>query len=173
MFMEFCLPGARRYYRPNPLYEKLKLKEKMVPSFLNKLETDNIDSCENFQEHKKEINFYRNLHSRLLLQSSLVKKSLVQVKQDYKEVKADWYLLQQYLTEMNLTVEDEQEKTSNLQKQQHQVSEAARELELATSQQESLFQNELPPQEPPAELCPQQPQTSLDESPSSWIISTV
>ncbi|XP_028640255.1 disks large homolog 5-like [Grammomys surdaster] len=135
----------RPYYRPNPLYEKLKLKEKMVTSFLNKLETENIDSCENFQEHKKEINFYKNLHNRLLLQSSVVKKSLVQVKQDYKEVKADWYLLQQYLTEMNLTVEDEQEKTSNLQKQQHQVSEAARELELARSQQESLLQNELSP----------------------------
>ncbi|XP_028639937.1 disks large homolog 5-like, partial [Grammomys surdaster] len=109
------------YHRPNPLYEKLKLKEKTVMSFLHKLEMENIDFSENFQGHKKKINFYRNLHSRLLLQSSVVKKTLVQVKQDYKEVQADWYLLQQYLTEMNLTVEDEQEKTNNLQKQQHQV----------------------------------------------------
>ncbi|XP_028617189.1 disks large homolog 5-like [Grammomys surdaster] len=138
--------NKRPYHRPNPLYEKLKLKEKTVMSFLHKLEMENIDFCENFQGHKKKINFYRNLHSRLLLQSSVVKKTLVQVKQEYKEVQADWYLLQQYLTEMNLTVEDEQEKTNNLQKQQHQVSEAAREMELATSQQKSLLQNELPPQ---------------------------
>lgn len=59
MFMEFCLPGARPYYRPNPLYEKLKLKEKTVMSFLHNLEKDNIEFSENFQEHKKETNFYR------------------------------------------------------------------------------------------------------------------
>ncbi|XP_028611557.1 disks large homolog 5-like [Grammomys surdaster] len=161
--------NKRPYYRQNPLYEKLKLKEKTVMSFLNKLEMENTEFCENVQEHKKEINFYRNLQSRLLLQSSVVKKSLVKVRQDCKEVQADSYLLQQYLTELNLNVKDEQQKINNLpnQQQQDKVSETARELELDTSQEESLLQNELSPQEPPVELPPQQPQTSLDESPSS------
>ncbi|XP_028639972.1 disks large homolog 5-like, partial [Grammomys surdaster] len=111
----------RPYYRQNPLYEKLKLKEKTVMSFLNKLEMENTEFCENVQEHKKEINFYRNLQSRLLLQSSVVKKSLVKVRQDCKEVQADSYLLQQYLTELNLNVEDELQKTNNLPTQQQQV----------------------------------------------------
>ncbi|XP_034375334.1 disks large homolog 5-like [Arvicanthis niloticus] len=125
--------NKRPYYSPNPLYEKLKLKEKMIMTFLHKLEMDNIECTENFEEHKKEINFYRNLHSRLLLQNALVKKTLVTLKKDCKEVQADWYLLQQNLIDMNLNGEDEPEETSNLQEQQHQVSETARDLELATS----------------------------------------
>ncbi|XP_034375155.2 disks large homolog 5-like [Arvicanthis niloticus] len=165
--------NKRPYYSPNPLYEKLKLKEKTIMTFLHKLEMDNIECTENFQEHKKEINFYRNLHSRLLLQNALVKKTLVTLKKDCKEVQADWYLLQQNLIDTNLNCEDEQEETSNLQEPQHQVSETARELEVATSQEESLLKNELPPQEPPAELQPQKPESSLDESPSSQIISSV
>ncbi|XP_034375349.1 disks large homolog 5-like [Arvicanthis niloticus] len=165
--------NKRPYYSPNPLYERLKLKEKTIMTFLHKLEMDNIEFHENCQEHKKEINFYRNLHSRLLLQNSLVKKTLATLKQDCKDLQADWYLLQQYLIELNLNGEDEQEETNNLQEQRHQVSETAGELELATSQEESLLKNELPPQEPPAELQPQQPESSLDESPSSQFISSV
>ena len=41
------------------LYEKLKMKEKEVMSFLHNLEMENIEARENNQELKKEINVYR------------------------------------------------------------------------------------------------------------------
>jgi hypothetical protein len=50
MFTEFSLPGARTYHRQNLLYEKLKLKEKEVMSFLHNLEMENIEARENNQE---------------------------------------------------------------------------------------------------------------------------
>ncbi|XP_063134674.1 disks large homolog 5-like [Rattus norvegicus] len=95
------------YFRPNPFYEKLKIKEKEVMSLLNNLDTNNIEHREKFQELKKEINFYRNLHSRLLMDQACMKKKLVTLKQESKE-------LQRYLFEWNPNDEDGQEKTSNL-----------------------------------------------------------
>ncbi|XP_063134831.1 disks large homolog 5-like [Rattus norvegicus] len=47
------------YFRPNPFYENLKIKEKEVMSLLHNLDTKNIEHHEKFQELKKEINFYR------------------------------------------------------------------------------------------------------------------
>ncbi|XP_063134758.1 disks large homolog 5-like [Rattus norvegicus] len=47
------------YFRPNPFYENLKIKEKEVMSLLHNLDTKNIEHREKFQELKKEINFYR------------------------------------------------------------------------------------------------------------------
>ena len=47
-----------------------------------------------------------------------------------------------------------------------QVSEAARELGLATAEEDSILQNELPGQEAPAEHHLQHPQSSSDESSS-------
>ncbi|XP_063134641.1 disks large homolog 5-like isoform X1 [Rattus norvegicus] len=106
------------YFRPNPFYENLKIKEKEVISLLHNLDTKNIEHREKFQELKKEINFYRNLHSRLLMDQACMKKKLVTLKQESKE-------LQRYLFELNPKDEDEQEKTSNLQTQQNVVSETA------------------------------------------------
>jgi hypothetical protein len=59
MSMEFSLPGARTYHRQNLLYEKLKMKEKEVMSFLHNIEMAYIEACENNLELKKEINFFR------------------------------------------------------------------------------------------------------------------
>lgn len=59
MFTEFSLPGARTYHRQNLLYEKLKMKEKEVMSFLHNLEMEYIEARKNNQELKKEINVYR------------------------------------------------------------------------------------------------------------------
>ena len=59
MFIELYLPGDRPYYTPNPLYEKLKLKEKEIMTFLHTLEKENIEAKQTFQDLKKEINFYR------------------------------------------------------------------------------------------------------------------
>ncbi|XP_063134803.1 disks large homolog 5-like [Rattus norvegicus] len=103
------------YFRPNPFYENLKIKEKEVMSLLHNLDTKNIEHREKFQELKKEINFYRNLHSRLLMDQACMKKKLVTLKQESKE-------LQRYLFELNPNDEDEQEKTSKLQTQQNVVS---------------------------------------------------
>ena len=47
-----------------------------------------------------------------------------------------------------------------------QVSETARELGLATAEEDSILQNELPCQEAPAEHHPQHPSSSSDESSS-------
>ena len=57
--MESYLPGARPYHRQNPLYEKLKLKEKEIMTYLHILEMENMEARENKQELKKEKNFYR------------------------------------------------------------------------------------------------------------------
>ncbi|XP_063134870.1 uncharacterized protein LOC134483560 isoform X1 [Rattus norvegicus] len=56
-----------------------------------------------------------NLHSRLLMDQACMKKKLVTLKQECKE-------LQRYLFELNPKDEDEQEKTSNLHTQQNVVS---------------------------------------------------
>ncbi|XP_063134790.1 disks large homolog 5-like [Rattus norvegicus] len=110
------------YFRPNPFYENLKIKEKEVMSLLHNLDTKNIEHREKFQELKKEIHFYRNLHSRILMDQACMKKKLVTLKQESKE-------LQRHLFELNPTEEDEQEKTSNLQTQQNVVSETAGDME--------------------------------------------
>ena len=59
MFTELSLPGARTYHRQNLLYEKLKMKEKEVMSFLYNLEMEYVEVQENNQELKKEINLYQ------------------------------------------------------------------------------------------------------------------
>eukprot|EP00073_Rattus_norvegicus_P054582 XP_017457002.1 PREDICTED: disks large homolog 5-like [Rattus norvegicus] len=113
-----CVTGGSMnkspYFRPNPFYEKLKIKEKEVMSLLHNLNTNNIEHREKFQELNKEINFYRNLHSRLLMEQACMKKKLVTLKQESKEV-------QRYLFDVNRNDKDKQEKTSNLQTQQNLV----------------------------------------------------
>ncbi|XP_017176562.1 spermatogenesis associated glutamate (E)-rich protein 4-like isoform X1 [Mus musculus] len=151
--------------RQNPLYEKLKLKEKEIMTFLHNLEMENMEAQENKQELKKETHFYRNLHSRLLMEENLIKKKSMTLQQESKEVQADWAIIHQRLVELNLSVKDEQE-NSNLETPEYQVSEAARELGLATAEEDSILQNELPGQEAPAEHHLQHPQSSSDESSS-------
>ncbi|XP_052028748.1 disks large homolog 5-like, partial [Apodemus sylvaticus] len=98
---------------------KLKLKEKEIMTFLHTLEKENIEAKQNFQDLRKEINFYRNLHSRLLMQKNLMNKRLVILKQENKEVHADWTIIQQYLVDLNLIDKGEQ-KPSIFQDLQHQ-----------------------------------------------------
>ena len=61
-----------------------------------------------------------NLHSRLLIETMLVKKRRFMLMQESKEVLLDWSLIEKYLVGLNMNGKDEQEKTSNLQTQ-HQV----------------------------------------------------
>lgn len=113
--------NKRPYFKPNPFYEKLKKKEKEVMSLLHNLRTENPDMTENLQELKKEMNFYRNLHSRIILEKTLMKKKLVKLKQENKGVQLDGAVLQKYLFHLNMNDKDGQEKTSTLQTQQHQM----------------------------------------------------
>ncbi|EDL37221.1 mCG56332 [Mus musculus] len=158
--------NKRPYHRQNRHYKELKLKEKEIMTYLHDLEMKNMEARENKQELKKEINFYRNLHTRILLEENLIKKKLAILQQESKEVLANWAIIHQCLVELNLSGKDKQEKTSNLKTQEHQVSETARELGLATAEEDSILQNELPRQEAPAEHHPQHPPSSSDESSS-------
>ncbi|XP_052028767.1 disks large homolog 5-like [Apodemus sylvaticus] len=152
----------------NPMYEQLKLKEKEIKrrSFLHNLEMEKIEAQENIQDLKKEINFYSNLHSRLLMEKMLVKKRRVMLMRESKEVLLDWSLIEKYLVGLNMNDKDKHEKTSNLQTQ-HQVPEMVARAEISTDQEEGHMQNDFPPQEPPAEHHPQQPHNFLDESSST------
>uniref|UniRef100_A0A8C6IAS9 Spermatogenesis associated glutamate (E)-rich protein 4B n=1 Tax=Mus spicilegus TaxID=10103 RepID=A0A8C6IAS9_MUSSI len=158
--------NKRPYHRQTRHYKELKLKEKEIMTYLYNLEMKNMEARENKQELKKEINFYRNLHSRILLEENLIKKKLMILQQESKEIHADLAIIHQRLVELNLSGKDEQEKTSNLKTQEHQVSETVRELGLATAEEDSILQNELPHQEAPAEHHPQHPPSSSDESSS-------
>ena len=61
-----------------------------------------------------------NLHSRLLIETMLVKKRRFMLIQESKEVLLDWSLIEKYLVGLNMNGKDKHEKTSNLQTQ-HQV----------------------------------------------------
>ncbi|XP_052028772.1 disks large homolog 5-like [Apodemus sylvaticus] len=166
MNKRYALLQTQPFQRLNPMYEQLKLKEKEVKSFLHNLEMEKIEARENIQDLKKEINFYSNLHSRLLIEKMLVKKRRVMLMRESKEVLLDWSLIEKYLVGLNMNGKDKQEKTSNLQTQ-HQVPETVARAEISTGQEEGLMQNDFPPQETPAEHHPQQPHNFLDESSST------
>eukprot|EP00073_Rattus_norvegicus_P035764 XP_008760971.1 PREDICTED: disks large homolog 5-like [Rattus norvegicus] len=118
LFIEIYLPVSRPHFRPNPFYENLKIKEKEVMSLLHNLQLENTEIPPSFQELKKEINFYCNLHSRIQMEKSLLKKKLVTLKQESNVIQLDCAVLQKYLLDLNLENNDKQEKTSNLQTQQ-------------------------------------------------------
>ncbi|NP_775092.3 spermatogenesis associated glutamate (E)-rich protein 2 isoform 1 [Mus musculus] len=163
---------TRPLQKLNPFYKQLILKKNQVMSSLHKLQMENIEAQENIKELKKEINYYTNLHSRLMMEKNLIKMSVTQ-KRESKEVQIDWALIEKYLVDLNLNGKDEQEQTSNHETQQLQDSETPARAEISTFQEESLLQNEFPPQETPAELHSQYPQSTLDESNYIQYISSV
>ncbi|GAB1303333.1 Spermatogenesis-associated glutamate (E)-rich protein 4D [Apodemus speciosus] len=136
--------NKRPFEKPNLMYGTIQLKE--IMSFLHNLEMEKIEAQENIQELKKEINFYTNLKSRLLMEKTLVQKRLLTLRQESKEVHVDWALIEKYLVKLNVNGEDEQEKTSNLQTQP-QVSDPLARAEISKAQDEGLLQKEMPPQE--------------------------
>uniref|UniRef100_A0A8C6GS03 Disks large homolog 5 N-terminal domain-containing protein n=1 Tax=Mus spicilegus TaxID=10103 RepID=A0A8C6GS03_MUSSI len=146
----------------NPFYEQLKLQNKQVMSTVYKSLKKLIEAQENIHKLNQKISLYSNLHSRLMVEKNLTKMSITR-KRESKEVHIDWALIEKYLVDLNQNGKDEQEQTSNHETQQLQDSKTPARAEMSTSQQESLLQNEFPPQEPPAELHPQYPQSTLDE----------
>ncbi|XP_076769315.1 uncharacterized protein LOC143434468 [Arvicanthis niloticus] len=103
---------------------------------------DTFKAYETQQQLKKETHFYSKLQKRIMLEKDLLHEHLDTLNQ---AVYIDFRVIQKYLVGFNLNDEEEQEKTSNLQTQHHQVSETARGLKLATSQKEHPLQDELPP----------------------------
>jgi hypothetical protein len=55
------------------------------------------------------------------MEKNLIKKKLVILKEESKKVQVDWAIIHQYLVDLNLSGKDEQEKTSNLETQEHQI----------------------------------------------------
>ncbi|EDL38706.1 mCG22198, partial [Mus musculus] len=147
--------------KKNPFCEQLSLKKNQLMSSVNNLELEIIELQENIQELKKETNFYSNLHSQLMVEKNLTKMSVTQ-KGESEKVQIDWALIEKYLVDVNLSGKDKQEQTSNHETQQLQDSETPARAEMSTSHEESLLHNEFPPQEPPAELHAQYPQSTLD-----------
>ncbi|XP_076769196.1 uncharacterized protein LOC143434431 [Arvicanthis niloticus] len=135
-------------------------------SFWHNLEMDTIKARKDLQELKKETNFYSNLQKRILTEKNLVQQHLDTLNQETMAVYVDFAVINKYLTDFNPNDKDEQEKTSNLQTQHHQVSETTRGVKLATSWKEHPLQDDLPPQEPPAKLHSQEPENPLDKSSS-------
>nr|AAI60233.1 Speer3 protein [synthetic construct]BAB30374.1 unnamed protein product [Mus musculus] len=154
---------TRPFQKIHPFYEQLSLKKNQLMSSVNNLELEIIELQENIHELKKEINFYSNLHSQLMVEKNLIKMSITQ-KGESEEVQIDWALIEKYLVDLNLNGKDKQEQTSNHETQQLQDSETPARAEMSTSQEESLLHNEFLPQEPPAALHPQHPQSTLNES---------
>ncbi|XP_021040922.1 disks large homolog 5-like isoform X2 [Mus caroli] len=154
---------TKPFQKMNPFYEQLTLKKNQIMSSLHKLQMENIEAQKNIKELEKEINYYTNLHSQLMMEKNRIKMSITR-KRESKEVQIDWALIEKYLVDSNLNGKDKQEQTSNHETQQLQDSQTPASAEISTSQEESLLQNEFPPQEPPAELHPQHPQSTLDES---------
>ncbi|NP_001365194.1 uncharacterized protein LOC626053 [Mus musculus] len=144
----------------NPFYELLKLKNMKVRSSVYKSLSKLIEAQENMDKLNQEINFYSNLHSQLMVEKNL--NMSVTQKQESEKVQIALALIEKYLVDLNLNGKDEQEQTSNHETQQLQDSETPPRAEMSTSQEESLLHNEFPPQEPPAELHAQYPQSTLD-----------
>ncbi|XP_076769319.1 uncharacterized protein LOC143434479 [Arvicanthis niloticus] len=94
-----------------------------------------------------------NLQNRIVTEKNLVQQHLDTLNQ---AMYIDFHVVQKYLLDFNPNDKEEQEKTSNLQTQHHQVSETARGLKLATSQKEHPLQDELPPSQENENLTEQE-----------------
>nr|XP_021485735.1 disks large homolog 5-like [Meriones unguiculatus] len=150
------------YHRLNLFYERLKIQHKQL--ILN-LQT--LEGC------------FSNLHSRLRMEQTHLKKKVDMMKQDNKTVQENWVMLRHQLAEMQQMCKDQEEDTSDHQtpqldkdlerlekllhylRKQTQLAMSEKlhlEMEVATAHEESLLQKELLLQEPPAELQPQETQ---------------
>nr|XP_034374772.1 disks large homolog 5-like [Arvicanthis niloticus] len=111
----------RPFRRLHPEYEVLKYKEKKVMSFLHNVEMDTIKAHRDLQELKKETHFYSNLQKRIVTERNLVQEHLNTLNQEMMAVYIDLTVIQKYMVDFNPNDKDEQEKTSNLQTEHHQV----------------------------------------------------
>ncbi|XP_055468295.1 disks large homolog 5-like, partial [Psammomys obesus] len=59
-----------------------------------------------------------NLHSRLLMEQTRLKRKVDMLRQENKKVQEDWALLQHQLVDMQQICEDQEEETCNLQTQE-------------------------------------------------------
>ncbi|XP_028614338.1 uncharacterized protein LOC114613263 [Grammomys surdaster] len=125
--MYSMLPSPSPYHRPNTFYEKFHLEHKPIVSELQTL-NKNTEASKNFKMLKKETDFYRNLHSQLLMEQSQLMKNVNMLKQENRKVRGHCVLLLRRLWELKLIHKNQQETTSDHQTQQQQDLERMEEL---------------------------------------------
>ncbi|KAM7330750.1 hypothetical protein ACRRTK_009939 [Alexandromys fortis] len=106
--------------KPNALFEKVKLDHKQIMMELNNFEKENTETCDNFMELRKETVFYRDLHSRLLMERTQLKKKVDELRQEERKLQNDWTVLKYHLEDLKLIHNDQEEEISYLKIQQQQ-----------------------------------------------------
>ncbi|XP_060246676.1 disks large homolog 5-like isoform X2 [Meriones unguiculatus] len=114
---EGCL-DKRPYNRQNPFCERLKIQHKKVTLNLQSLEHEHTEALHNLKDLDRETRFYRNLHSRLQMEQTQLKRKVDMLRQENKEVKEDWALLQHQLVDLQQICEDQEEETCDFQTQE-------------------------------------------------------
>ncbi|XP_049989188.1 disks large homolog 5-like [Alexandromys fortis] len=106
--------------KPNAFYEKVKLDHKQIMMELNNFEKENPETKDNFKELRKETVFYRDLHSRLLMERTQLKKKVDELRQEERKLQNDWTVLKYHLEDLKLIHNDQEEEISYLKIQQQQ-----------------------------------------------------
>ncbi|KAH0504371.1 Disks large-like protein 5 [Microtus ochrogaster] len=107
-------------HKPNALYEKVKMDHKQIMMELNNFVSENTETLENFKKLSKETVFYRDLHSRLLMERTQIKKKVDELRQEERKLQNDWTVLKYHLEDLKLILNDQDEEISNLKIQQQQ-----------------------------------------------------
>ncbi|XP_057612654.1 disks large homolog 5-like [Chionomys nivalis] len=107
-------------HKPNALYEKVKLVHKQIMMELNNFENENTETLENFKELSKETVFYRDLHSRLLMERTQLKKKVDELRQEERKLQNDWTVLKYHLEDVKSIHNDQEEEMRYLKIQQQQ-----------------------------------------------------
>nr|XP_048286128.1 disks large homolog 5-like isoform X3 [Myodes glareolus] len=107
-------------HKPNALYETAKLDHKQIMMELKNFENENTETLENFKELNKETVFYRDLHSRLLMERTQLKKKVDELRQEERKLQNDWTVLKYHLEDLKLIHNDQEEEIGYLKIQQQQ-----------------------------------------------------
>ncbi|KAM7330752.1 hypothetical protein ACRRTK_009941 [Alexandromys fortis] len=107
-------------HEPNALYEKVKMDHNQIMMELNNFENENTETLDNYKLLSKEIVFYRDLHSRLLMERTQLKKKVDELRQEERKLQNDWTVLKHHLEDLKLIHNDQDEEISYLKLQQQQ-----------------------------------------------------
>ncbi|KAH0501407.1 Disks large-like protein 5, partial [Microtus ochrogaster] len=113
--------SPRKNHKPNALYEKVKMDNKQIMMELNNFENENTETLDNFKLLSKETVFYRDLHSRLLMERTQLKKKVDELRQEERKLQNDCTVLKYHLEDLKLIHNNQDEEISNLKIQQQKV----------------------------------------------------
>ncbi|KAM7330757.1 hypothetical protein ACRRTK_009946 [Alexandromys fortis] len=108
-------------HKPNALYEKVKMDHKQIMMELSNFENENTETLDNFTLLRKEIVFYRDLHSRLLMERTQLKKKVDELRQEERKLQNDWTVLKYHLEDLKMIHNEQEEEISYLKIQQQQI----------------------------------------------------